>query len=83
MDDAYESGLKPNEFFELTPGEVIRWIRPAWREKINTAWMHESVHRLKRLPSNPKELWPEKQRAMTPAQMFRHLRSTMQERNKK
>jgi hypothetical protein len=60
QDDAYKAGLKPLEFFDLTPGEVSRWLGPRWRGLVMRTYYDEGVRRRRTLPQSVDDLFPKK-----------------------
>lgn len=58
---------------------MSEWIGPATQGQLTFAWRFDAVRRMKRLPSKPSDLYREKGRVMTDAQMYRHVTATMAE----
>ena len=73
--------MKPAEFFDLTPGEVGRWLGPAWRGKIETAYHHARLQRAKKLPPKSSELFKSETKVLSPEQLYAHTRDIVAEFN--
>ncbi|RWD00167.1 MAG: hypothetical protein EOS58_30775 [Mesorhizobium sp.] len=72
----------PQQFFELTPHEVVAWLSPALQGRIAVAWDHEAVHRMRKIPQKPSDLWKDPLKPQTPEQMYRNMRAFMEELKK-
>ena len=75
--------MKPAEFFDLTPGEVGRWLGPAWRGKIETAYHNARLQRAKKLPAKSSELFKQETKPLSPEQFYEHTRDLVAEFNER
>ncbi len=69
----------PHQFFDLTPFEVMTWIGPAWQGRTEVAWQREMIHRMRKIPQKPSELWKDPLKPQTPDQMYRRMRAYVEE----
>lgn len=74
--------MLPHQFFDLTPSEVMTWIGPSFQGRLEIAWQHEMVHRMRKIPQKPSELWNDPMKLQTPEQMYRRMRGFMEELKK-
>lgn len=72
----------PQQFFELTPREVVAWLGPAWQGRVEHAYHIARVQRARRLPDKASDLWDDAQRLQTPDQMYRRMRTFMEQQKK-
>lgn len=56
---AFRAGLKPHEFWELTPYETEQFIEETMKGRLTLAWMVAALSGGKKLPSKPELLWGE------------------------
>lgn len=83
QDDAYAAGLKPAEFFDLTPGEVMRWLGPRWRGVIEAAYYSDGIRRRKKLPRTVAELFPKPTEILGGKELFDRARAVVKTFNKR
>lgn len=74
--------MRPHEFFDLTPCEVVAWLGPAWQGRVEQAYNIARVQRARRLPDKASDLWDDPLRLQTPDQMFRRMRAFMEQQKK-
>lgn len=74
--------MLPHQFFDLTPHEVMMWVSPAWQGRMEIAWQHEMVHRMRKIPQKPSELWKDPMKLQTADQMHRKMRAFMEQLKK-
>lgn len=79
MANAYRAGMKHHEFFgDITPHETETQTIHTMEGQFGLAWRIEVVRRMgKKLPRRPSDLWKEKKVLMSPDEMFKHMKSTM------
>lgn len=69
----------PGQFFDLTPFEVQTWLGAAWQGHMEIAWQREMIHRMRKIPQKPSELWKEPLKPQTADQMYRRMRAYVEE----
>lgn len=74
--------MKPHEFFDLTPGEVMAWLTPAWRGYVEQAYYREGMHRRKKLPPSIKDLFPKPREVLDGKKMHNRLKGILEQQKK-
>lgn len=77
--------MLPHHWFDLTPGEVARWLGPRWRGVLIDTYWEETVRRRKRLPRKPDELFRKMkvQKPLEGQQLYDRMRAVVKEFNKR
>ncbi|TJW14465.1 MAG: hypothetical protein E5W82_10845 [Mesorhizobium sp.] len=60
----------------------MAWINPATQARLEVAWQHEMLHRMRKIPQKPSELWNDPMKLQTPAQMYRRMRAFVEDMKK-